>query len=70
VTAHQLESHTAVNFHGPFTITQAVVEQMKKQGTGGSIVSVASITATMVSAQLAHYAATKLRFREYLLVVQ
>lgn len=59
VTAKQLDSHTAVNFHGPFAITQAVVEQMKKQGTGGSIVSIASITATMGSSQLAHYAATK-----------
>ena len=53
VTAKQLDSHTAVNFHGPFAITQAVVEQMKKHGTGGSIVSIASITATM------GYAATK-----------
>ncbi|KAI5240350.1 hypothetical protein E4T42_08408 [Aureobasidium subglaciale] len=59
VTAEQLDTHTAVNFHGPFAITQAVVEQMKKQGTGGSIVSIASITATMGSSRLTHYAATK-----------
>lgn len=50
-----------VNFHGLFAVTQAVVEQMKRQppSGGGSVVCIASITATLGSSQLAHYAATK-----------
>ncbi|KAL1296810.1 hypothetical protein AAFC00_004436 [Neodothiora populina] len=59
VTRQQLDRHVAINFKGAFGITQAVVEQLKRQGTGGSIVSIASITATMGSSQLTHYAPTK-----------
>ncbi|KAI4841686.1 hypothetical protein E4T44_07741 [Aureobasidium sp. EXF-8845] len=59
VTAEQIDRHMSVNFRGPFAINQAVVEQMKSQGRGGSVVSIASITATMGSSQLTHYASSK-----------
>lgn len=59
VTAEQVDHHMRINFQGPFAITQAVIEQMKTQGRGGSVISIASITATMGSSQLAHYASTK-----------
>lgn len=50
-----------VNFHGPFAVTQTVVEQMKRHSPrgGGSVVCIASTTATLGSSQLAHYAAIK-----------
>lgn len=59
VTAEQLSTHMSINFSGPFAITQAVVEQMKSQATGGSVVSIASITALLGSRQLVHYGPTK-----------
>ena len=59
VTAEQLDTHMSINFAGPFAITQAVVEQMKRQGSGGSVVSIASITALMGSSTLVHYGPTK-----------
>lgn len=48
-----------INFAGPFAITQAVTKQMIKQKTGGSIISIASITATLGSSQLTHYSSSK-----------
>ncbi|KAH8762361.1 short-chain dehydrogenase/reductase SDR [Hyaloscypha finlandica] len=59
VTREQLERHMAVNFAGPFHLTQAVTEQIIKQKSGGSIVTIASITATLGSSQLTHYSPTK-----------
>jgi L-rhamnose 1-dehydrogenase len=59
VTSAQLNRHISVNFAGPFAMTQAVTNQMIRQGNGGSIISIASITATLGSSQLAHYSATK-----------
>lgn len=59
VTRPQLDRHMSVNFAGPFTITQAITRQMIAQGKGGSIVSIASIMATMGSSQLTHYSPTK-----------
>jgi L-rhamnose 1-dehydrogenase len=59
VTASQVSRHMNINFAGPFAITQAVTQQMIKQNTGGSVVSIASITATMGSKQLTHYASSK-----------
>lgn len=59
VTKQQLRKHMAVNVEGPFAISQAVVSQMIAQGQGGSVVSIASVTATVGSSQLTHYAATK-----------
>lgn len=59
VTREQLGRHMAVNFAGPFHLTQAVTEQIIKQKSGGSIVTIASITATLGSSQLTHYSPTK-----------
>ena len=59
VTPHQVKRHMDVNYGGQFSITQAVVQQMILQGKGGCVVSIASVTATMGSSRLAHYAATK-----------
>ncbi|XDG08094.1 hypothetical protein ABKA04_007709 [Annulohypoxylon sp. FPYF3050] len=59
VTKEQAEKHMAVNYHGTFGITQAVIKQMILQGKGGSIVSIASVCATLGSSQLTHYSATK-----------
>ena len=59
VTPEKQQRHMAINYKAVFHITQDVVEQLKRQGKGGSIVNIASVTATMGSAKLAHYAATK-----------
>ncbi|KAI1451779.1 NAD(P)-binding protein [Annulohypoxylon moriforme] len=59
VSKSEAEKHMAVNYHGTFGITQAVVQQMILQGKGGSVVSIASVCATMGAAQLTHYSATK-----------
>ncbi|KAH7140497.1 NAD(P)-binding protein [Dactylonectria estremocensis] len=59
VSKRQLDKHMEVNFSGPFAITQDIVQQMMAQGKGGAVVSIASITATLGSSQLAHYSATK-----------
>lgn len=59
VSRAQLRKHIAVNAEGPFAISQAVAAQMIAQGQGGSVVSIASVTATVGSSQLTHYAASK-----------
>lgn len=59
MTPEQLETHLSINFKGPFAITQAVVEQMKRQAKGGSVVNIASISALMGSRTLVHYGPTK-----------
>ena len=59
MTPEQLDRHMLVNFRGPFHITQEVTRQLIAQGSGGSIVSIASITATLGSSQLTHYSPTK-----------
>jgi len=49
-----------VNVVGTFNCTQAVVQEMKKDGNGGSIVNIASVDAFKPSAEgLAHYTTTK-----------
>ncbi|KAK5720379.1 L-rhamnose-1-dehydrogenase [Elasticomyces elasticus] len=59
VSRPQLKRHMDINFGGPFFLSQAVVQQMITQGSSGSVVSIASVTATFGASQLAHYAATK-----------
>lgn len=59
VSKTQLDKHMSVNFAGPFAINQAVSQQMIKQGKGGSVVSIASVCATVGSADLTHYSASK-----------
>jgi L-rhamnose 1-dehydrogenase len=48
-----------VNLHGAFHITQVVAEQMKKQGTAGSIIATSSISALVGGGRQAHYTPTK-----------
>lgn len=48
-----------VNFSAAYMLTQAASKLMVVQGHGGSIVNIASITATLGSAQLTHYSPTK-----------
>ena len=60
VTRQLLERHMTVNFNASFLLAQAAAAQMSSQERpGGSIVNIASITATMGSAQLTHYSASK-----------
>jgi L-rhamnose 1-dehydrogenase len=59
VTDALLEKHMAVNFTAAYRATQAATKQMIGQGTGGSVVSIASITAVRGSSALTHYAPTK-----------
>ncbi|WVQ85755.1 hypothetical protein IAT38_007922 [Cryptococcus sp. DSM 104549] len=48
-----------VNLNGAFYIVQAVANQMAKQGGGGSIVAVSSISALMGGGEQCHYTPTK-----------
>jgi len=49
-----------VNVVGTFNCTQAVVQRMKEDGSGGSIINIASVDAFKPSAEgLAHYTTTK-----------
>ncbi|MDP8997566.1 MAG: SDR family oxidoreductase [Pseudomonadota bacterium] len=48
-----------VNLEGAFLFTQAVANQMKKQGTGGSIVATSSISALVGGGMQTHYTPTK-----------
>ncbi|KAK3669297.1 Sugar dehydrogenase [Recurvomyces mirabilis] len=59
VTRALLERHMEVNFTAAYLLTQAGAKQMIQQSRGGSIVNIASITATLGSAHLTHYSPTK-----------
>lgn len=59
VTQELLQQHINVNFTAAYMLTQAAAKYMIHQGRGGSIVNIASITATLGSAQLTHYSPTK-----------
>jgi len=48
-----------VNLHGAFYITQAVGQQMKKQGTGGAMIATSSISALVGGGRQVHYTPTK-----------
>lgn len=49
----------AVNFKAPFMLTQLVGEQMQKQGKGGSIINISSVSASIISPGLTHYECSK-----------
>lgn len=49
----------AVNIRAPFFLTQQVANVMIGQGTGGSIINISSISATVTSQGLAHYECSK-----------
>ncbi|KAL5333793.1 hypothetical protein BJX70DRAFT_405884 [Aspergillus crustosus] len=59
VTKTLLQRHIDVNFTAAYLLTLAATTQMVQQGTGGSIVSISSITAALGSSNLTHYAPTK-----------
>ncbi|KAF9887910.1 hypothetical protein FE257_009432 [Aspergillus nanangensis] len=61
VTKALLAKHVDVNFTAAWLLTQAATEEMvrRNRGGGGSVVSIASITAVRGSKELAHYAPTK-----------
>jgi L-rhamnose 1-dehydrogenase len=59
VTRELIDRHLNINFTAAFLLSQQATAQMRTQGTGGSIVNIASITATLGSAELTHYSATK-----------
>ena len=48
-----------VNLHGAWFMTQAAANQMVKQGEGGSIVAISSISALVGGAMQTHYTPTK-----------
>ncbi|KAL4789433.1 hypothetical protein BDV19DRAFT_395077 [Aspergillus venezuelensis] len=59
VTKSILQMHINVNYTATYLLTQAATQQMIQQGTGGSIISISSITAVMGHSNLTHYAGTK-----------
>ncbi|KAJ9668410.1 L-rhamnose-1-dehydrogenase [Coniosporium apollinis] len=59
ITQDLFESHVSTNLHGAFYATQAAARQMAKQGNGGSIIGISSISALVGGAQQTHYTPTK-----------
>ncbi|KAL3445140.1 hypothetical protein BJX65DRAFT_310290 [Aspergillus insuetus] len=59
VSPEQLNKHLSVNLVGAYSLTQAVAAQLISQSHGGSVVSVASVAATMGATRLTHYSASK-----------
>lgn len=53
------ERTVAVNLHGAYYMTQAVANQMVKQGGGGAIIGVSSISAYVGGEYQTHYTPTK-----------
>jgi L-rhamnose 1-dehydrogenase len=54
-----LESHLHVNIRGTFWSTQAAADRMVRQGRGGSIIGISSISAHLGGVQQVHYTPTK-----------
>jgi len=48
-----------VNLTGPFLLSQKVANEMKRQGKGGSIINITSISGEMARPNTAAYAASK-----------
>lgn len=59
LSAEDWERSFAVNTHGVFHLSQAVVRHLRAQGGGGSIVTVGSNAAGVPRTQMAAYAASK-----------
>ncbi len=53
------ERTMAVNLHGAYYMTQAAARQMKRQGTGGALIAISSISALVGGGMQAHYTPTK-----------
>ena len=54
-----LDAHLHTNVKGTFLTTQAAAQRMVKQGRGGSIIGISSISAHLGGAQQVHYTPTK-----------
>lgn len=54
-----LERTMAVNLHGAYYMTQAAARQMKRQGSGGALIAISSISALVGGGMQAHYTPTK-----------
>jgi L-rhamnose 1-dehydrogenase len=54
-----MQSHSRVNYEGAFFACQAAARQMAKQGDGGSIIAISSISALVGGGQQTHYTPTK-----------
>ncbi|KAK3624512.1 hypothetical protein LTR56_020952 [Elasticomyces elasticus] len=54
-----LDAHLHTNIKGTFWTTQAAAQRMVKQGRGGSIIGISSISAHLGGAQQVHYTPTK-----------
>lgn len=59
ITQDLFEFHVSTNLHGAFYATQAAARQMVKQGYGGSIIGISSISALVGGARQTHYTPTK-----------
>lgn len=57
--AAMLRETVDVNLNGAFYVTQAVANQMKRQGRGGAIVATSSISALVGGGMQTHYTPTK-----------
>jgi len=57
--AEMFQQTMEVNLHGAFYVTQAVANQMKRQGHGGAIVATSSISALVGGGMQSHYTPTK-----------
>ena len=57
--AEVFERTMAVNLHGAYYMTQAAARQMKRQGTGGALIAISSISALVGGGMQAHYTPTK-----------
>jgi len=53
------ERTMVVNLHGAYFVTQAAATQMQKQGKGGAIVAISSISALVGGEMQTHYTPTK-----------
>lgn len=54
-----LDRIQTINFKAPFLLTQLVGEYMRKQGKGGSIINISSMSASVISPGLTHYECSK-----------
>jgi len=57
--AEMFQQTMEVNLHGAFYVTQAVANQMKRQGHGGAIVATSSISALVGGGMQTHYTPSK-----------
>ena len=53
------ERTMAVNLHGAYYMTQAAARQMKRQGSGGALIAISSISALVGGGMQVHYTPTK-----------